>query len=81
MESKPNLMSVRLVLPAVLGLTLLPVGRSVEAQSTASLRRIAFLSSDGQLSPTCTIGQPQSNVDFRAFLEGLHVLRADEVIQ
>jgi putative tryptophan/tyrosine transport system substrate-binding protein len=67
-------MSVRLVLLAVLGLTLLPVARAVEVQSPASVPRIAFLSSDGQLSPTCTSDQPRSNVGFRAFVEGLHSL-------
>lgn len=65
-------MTVRVVLLAVMGLALLAVPYAVEAQGPTSLRRIAFLSSDGQLSPTCAYSRP--HVGFRAFVEGLHSL-------
>src|SRR5437867_4937486 len=71
-KSQAYLMSVRVVLLAVIGLALLAVPRAVEAEGPASLRRIAFLSSDGQLSPTCTSNRP--HVGFRAFLEALRSL-------
>ncbi len=64
--------TVRVVLLAVIGLSLLEVPRAVEAQGPASLARIAFLSSDSPLSPTCTSSRP--HVGFRAFLDGLHSL-------
>ena len=48
-------------------LAALPTGR---AQSQVPPRRIAFLSSEAPLSPTCN----PPNVAIRAFLEGLHSL-------
>ena len=43
---------------------------AAQAQSQVPLRRIAFLSSEAPLSPTCN----PPNVAIRAFLEGLHSL-------
>jgi hypothetical protein len=45
---------------------------AAEAQPQVSLQRIAFLTSDSPLSPTCTSNRP--HVGFLAFLEGLHSL-------
>ncbi len=57
---------VRVVLLAVISLGLLAGPRAAEAQSQASLRRIAYLNNDTPCDA--------SNVGFRAFLEGLHSL-------
>ena len=51
---------------------LLAVPCAAQTQSQVPLRRIAFLSSEAPLSPTCISNPP--NVAFRAFLEGLHSL-------
>jgi len=70
-------------------LLLLAIAAVAETEAPASHPRIAFLSSDGSLTPACTSDKPQSNVGFRAFIEGLRSLgyrmgenvRAGEVIQ
>ena len=49
---------------------LLAAPLAAQAQSQVPLRRIAFLSSEAPLSPTCN----PPNVAIRAFLEGLHSL-------
>src|SRR3954453_22802389 len=47
---------------------------AAEGEGPAPRPRIAFLSSDGSLTPACTSDKPQSNVGFRAFIDGLRSL-------
>lgn len=61
--------TVRVLLLVVLSLSLFAVPRVSEAQSQVSLRRIAYLASDGALSHTCAFDS--RSVGLRAFLEGL----------
>jgi len=67
-----SMRTVRAVLLAVVGLGLLAMPRAPQAQSQVSPRRIAILTSDGELSPTCTADPP--SVSMSAFLGGLHSL-------
>lgn len=64
--------TVRIVLLPLVCLSLLPVPLALQAQGQLAPRRIAVLSNEGPLSPTCTSNPP--NVAFVAFLEGLHSL-------
>lgn len=66
------LRTVRVVLFTVVTLGLLAVPSTPEAQSQVSQRRIAFLTSEGAVSLTCTFDPP--SVTFVAFIEGLHLL-------
>jgi putative ABC transport system substrate-binding protein len=63
--------AVRLVFLVVLSLGLFAVPRVPEAQSQISVRRIAYLASDGPNSPTCALNSRRPG-GLTALLEGLH---------
>ena len=71
-KARPSMRTVCVVLLVVFGIGLLVTPSAPQAQSQVSLRRIAWLSSDGAVSHTCAFDPP--SVSFVAFLEGLHSL-------
>ena len=71
-KARPSMRTVCVVFLAVFGLGLLVTPSASQARSQVSLRRIAYLASEGAVSHTCTFDPP--SVGFVAFLEGLHSL-------
>ena len=72
-ESLASAITVRVVLLVVLTLSLFAAPLASDAQSPASLRRIAYLASDGSITHTCASTSPRP-VASTAFLEGLQSL-------
>jgi ABC-type uncharacterized transport system substrate-binding protein len=71
-RSHARVITIHIALLGFICLALLTVAHAAGAQERTVLKRIAFLTSDGPLSPRCTSTNPV--VGFLAFLEGLRSL-------